>query len=130
MATAATRGRRTSEKPITFGEALRRALAASGTSQRDLATELGLSSQSVVSQWISETHEPSPSRVFAIEEVLGLAPGTLSRLLGYLPLRAVPALDVPAAVAADPELSSQNRAAVLAVYEVLRSRTSRGRRRG
>ncbi len=129
MATAGTRGRRT-EKPITFGEALRRALAAAGTSQRDLATELGLSSQSVVSQWISGTHEPSPSRVFAVEEALHLAPGTLSRLLGYLPLEAVPALDVPAAVAADPALSAQNRAAVLAVYEVLRTRSSRGRRQG
>ncbi len=130
MPTTATRHRSRAPKGVTFGEALRRTLSDAGVSQRDLATTLGLSSQSVVSQWISGTHEPSPSRVFGIERALRVEPGTLSRLLGYLPLEAVPALDVPRALATDPTLSPQQREAVLAVYEVLRARKRPPRRRG
>jgi transcriptional regulator with XRE-family HTH domain len=114
---------------VSFGEALRGALSDRSMSQQALAHQLGLSSQSVVSQWISGTHEPSPGRVFAIEQVLDLAPGQLSRLLGYLPLEAEPVMDLPGAVAIDPTLTDQQRQAILALYDVLRSTDRASRRR-
>jgi len=111
-----------------FGESLRQALSDRNMSQQELAERLGLNSQSVISQWISSTHEPSPTRVFAIEQQLDLQPGQLARLLGYLPVDAVPALDVPSAVAADPNLSDQQKEAVLAVYQALARPAGRRRR--
>jgi transcriptional regulator with XRE-family HTH domain len=119
---------KTSKVQRSFGESLRQALADRGMSQQELAERLGLNSQSVISQWISSTHEPSPTRVFAVERHLDLRPGQLSRLLGYLPVDAVPALDVPSAVSADPGLSDQQKEAVLAVYRVLIRPASRRRR--
>lgn len=103
----------------TFGDSLRQVLADLGMSQQELAERLGLHSQSVVSQWISGTHRPDPPRVFEIERHLELRPGQLSRLLGYLPVDAVPALDVSSAIEADPRLTDRQREAVLAVYRVL-----------
>jgi transcriptional regulator with XRE-family HTH domain len=123
------RSRRSSKASASFGEALRQALADQGMSQLELAERLGLSSQSVVSQWISETHRPDPARVFELERQLDVDPGRLSRLLGYLPVDASPALDVPAAVAADPHLNAQQREAVLAVYRALASPPKARRRR-
>lgn len=119
---------RDAKNPAAFGEALRRALADRGMTQQELAHCIGLSSQSVVSQWLSGTHEPSPQRVFAVERTLVLRPGQLSRLLGYLPVGAVPAVDVESAVKADPQLTAQQREAVLAVYRVLRGRRADRRR--
>jgi transcriptional regulator with XRE-family HTH domain len=113
----------------TFGEALRLVLADRAMSQQELAESLGLSSQSVVSQWISGVHEPSPSRVFAIERELAVPPGHLSRLLGYLPITAVPAVDVSAALQADTALTDQQRRAVLAVYDTLRGPAQAPKRR-
>lgn len=55
--------------------------------------------------------------VFAIEKALELGPGTLSRLLGYLPAEATDVLTVPAAVEVDPHLTVLGRRVVLKVYE-------------
>lgn len=120
--------RRGTKAAATFGEALRHALADLEMSQLELAERLGLSSQSVISQWISETHRPDPARVFEIERQLHVEPGRLSRLLGYLPIDAMPVLDVETAVAADPHLNAQQREAVLAVYRAL-ARPPKARRR-
>jgi transcriptional regulator with XRE-family HTH domain len=120
--------RRGARSPAAFGEALRQALADREMSQLELAERLGLSSQSVISQWISETHRPDPARVFEIERQLEVEPGRLSRLLGYLPTDAMPVLDVETAVAADPHLNAQQREAVLAVYRAL-ARPPKARRR-
>ena len=113
----------------TFGEALRLVLADRAMSQQELAEALGLSSQSVVSQWISGVHEPSPSRVFAIERELTVPPGHLSRLLGYLPINALPAVDVTTALQSDTSLTDQQRRAVIAVYETLRGPAQDPKRR-
>ena len=123
------RSRRSAKASTSFGEALRQALADRQMSQLELAERLGLSSQSVISQWISETHRPDPARVFAIERQLDVEPGRLSRLLGYLPTHAMPVLDVETAVAADPHLNAQQREAVLAVYHALASPPKARRRR-
>jgi excisionase family DNA binding protein len=39
-----------------------------------------------VDSWLGGRAEPSPAEVFALEEALHLAPGCLSRELGYLPV--------------------------------------------
>ena len=119
---------RATRASASFGGALRQALADQEMSQLELAGRLGLSSQSVISQWISETHRPDPARVFDIERQLDVEPGRLSRLLGYLPTDAKPVLDVETAVAADPHLNAQQREAVLAVYRAL-ARPPKARRR-
>jgi len=72
-----------------------------------------------VTRWVNGEYAPDPVVVFAIEEGLGLAPGTLSRTLGYLPVDAAADLSVPAAVEADPRLTVLGRRVVLKVYEEL-----------
>ena len=69
-----------------------------------------------VSKWIGG-NPPAPSRVFAIEEALGAPPGSLSKLLGYVPASTRPATTVPAAVANDERLTAMGRRVILAVYE-------------
>lgn len=61
-------------------------------------------SPAAVSQWTTGKNEPSRRKVFAIEKVLGEKPGALSRLLGYLPLEAKPAVTVEEALQADATL--------------------------
>lgn len=79
-------------------------------------------SPSAVGQWISgETVPADPERVFAIERLLELAPGVLSRHLGYLPVDAVPATNVREAIESDPDLIPDFRLAVLRVYDALRT---------
>lgn len=50
--------------------------------------------ESAVSLWMTAKSEPTRRKVFALEQALGVAPGTLSRHLGYLPVDAVPAADI------------------------------------
>lgn len=71
-----------------FGDALRAARVGRKLSQQHLAGEVG-KSQSAVSQWEDNLATPEPETVFGIERCLGMAPGALSRTLGYLPLDAV-----------------------------------------
>lgn len=59
-----------------------------GLSQRRFVADIGLSSHTEVTRWKSLGYEPRPETVFQIEEYFGLAPGTLSRTLGYLPVNA------------------------------------------
>lgn len=68
-----------------FGEALRAALAQNQTRQSDLAMVLGVT-QASVSSWVTGKAEPPPAMVFEVEAVLGVPAGSLSTLLGYLPL--------------------------------------------
>lgn len=108
-----------------FGAALSRHLAASGRSQQWLATQLSEATnrpkpfdQSTVTRWLRGENIPDPSTVFALEEVFEMAPGSLSRLLGYLPVGVVEApVTVPAAVEADVGLTAMGRRIVLKVYE-------------
>lgn len=111
---------------VGFREALGRRLDAIGRSQTwvawEVAREMGRDepySQATVSDWISGRRGMAPEQVFAIERVLELEPGALSRLLGYLPADAVATVTVEDAIRADPTLSSQHRDAVLALYRAL-----------
>jgi transcriptional regulator with XRE-family HTH domain len=78
------------ERREQFGKVLAAALAARGLRQADLAKALQ-TTQSSVSAWMTGKSEPAALTVFAVEEVLELAPGYLSRMLLYLPLSAVSA---------------------------------------
>lgn len=73
-----------------------------------------------VTKWIKgEYGPPDPDVVFAVEEALGQAPGSMSQVLGYLPV----AHDgdhpggVVAALDRDPRLTVMGRRVVLKVYE-------------
>ena len=117
---------RTTPEGRDFSDALRTQLV--GRSQTEFGATVadceGRSapySQSQVSDWMNGK-EPSPSQVFAIEEALRLRPGTLSRILGYLPVSARNITSVPDALAADPALDVESRNALLASYRVLSRR--------
>lgn len=71
-----------------------------------------------VSAWVNGNNIASPSRVFAIERALGVLPGALSHMLGYLPVEARDILTVEDAVAFAPGLDAGGRANVLAVYQL------------
>lgn len=72
-----------------------------------------------VSQWAAGTHEPSREKVWAMESVLGMKPGTLSRLLGYLPVNARSITSVVEAIDADPKLGERERRSLKAAYREL-----------
>lgn len=106
---------------VLFGKAVESAL--DGRSQAWLGAEVARAtgaaspiSGSAVSQWISGKTEPAPDRVFAAEKILKLRPGTLSRLLGYLPASAKDVVTVEDALDADTALSPTARGILRASY--------------
>lgn len=102
-----------------FGHMLAEALAASGRTQEDLAGLVG-ATQSSVSAWVTGRYEPSAPMVFAIERALAVAPGHLSRALGYLPLEAATASPaVEDAIAQSPLIDDDQKRIVLAVYRAV-----------
>src|SRR5918996_5488638 len=70
----------TAEKRQRFGATLRRHLKLWGLSQSALAERVG-TTQSAVSAWASGKSMPSPDRVFELERIFELSPGTLASLL-------------------------------------------------
>jgi hypothetical protein len=72
--------------------------------------------------WVNGDTEPTRPKVWAIEEALGAKAGSLSRLLGYLPVGARPVTTVAAAVEADPALGDDARRVLLAVYDAVTAR--------
>lgn len=110
------RGGGSPQQRAQFGAALRSVLEADGINQTQLAEALGGLAQSTVSAWLSGSATPVPDVVFRIEAVLGIAAGTLSRHLGYLPAGEG---CVEAAIAADPHLQARQRSLLLAHYREL-----------
>lgn len=108
---AARRGR--------FGAALRSARATAQLTQAALAERLGVR-QTTLSAWENAAAVPEPAMVFAVEAGLGLAPGTLSRVLGYLPDGDdQPTPGVVEAVLADPRLRQDAKRALITAYHAL-----------
>src|ERR1700704_5508875 len=56
-----------------------------GITHRELADRLGWKNHTRIYNWLNLKTEPYPWQVFAIERVVPVPPGTLSRTLGYLP---------------------------------------------
>lgn len=107
------------ERRRTWGLALHAARTQAGVSQVELAKRLN-SHQANVSNWERGRNIPEPADVFAIEDALGLAPGELSHLLGFIPVHAdAPACTVHRAVIEDQLLTDQQRRAMLAMYEAI-----------
>jgi transcriptional regulator with XRE-family HTH domain len=107
-----------------FGRLLADALKARGMKQEGLASMLG-TTQSSVSGWINAKYEPAADTVFAIERMLGVDPGHLSRPLGYLPVEPVArTVSVESAIAQSPLLDDEEKAALVAMYRVLANRSA------
>lgn len=106
------------------GQAVRARRQELGLSQQAVANGLadhGVAvDKSMVSRW--EAGEPisHPAQVFALEAVLELEGGTLSRLVGFLPVTAVDAITIEDAISADTELSREAKRTLRAVLRALR----------
>ena len=110
----------TEEQKAVFRRALRRAREAAGQSQSGLSQTIGVS-RSAVWQWEEGRAIPTEDNVAALERELGLRPGGLSRLLGYLPADAVDreTISVIEALEADPKLGERERELLAAMYRQL-----------
>lgn len=98
-----------------FGRALRDSLAAHRLSQNEFADRIGVSSSAVTS-WVLGRKEPHFTMVFAMERELRLAPGSLSRILGFCPCdHAGPTLE--GAILVADELNDTGRQAMLLSYQ-------------
>jgi transcriptional regulator with XRE-family HTH domain len=103
-----------------FQAALATALNDRRMTGADLSRILGVSS-AAVSLWLnSDSLTIKPDNVFAIERALELAPGSLSRLLGYLPVDAAPAVTPEEAIVADATLSDDARELLLGALRAAR----------
>jgi len=90
-----------------------------GMSRGDVAKSLGVT-EAAVSYWLGGQRVPDPDTVFALERLLGCAPGELSRHLGFVPAAAYKApQDVVAAVQAC-GLSPESKERVIDLYRFLR----------
>lgn len=116
------------EQRKAFGLAVRQRLEDLGRSRAWLGgevarREMGDGSRpytaSAVTMWVNGDTEPTRPKVWAIEQALGTKPGTLSRLLGYLPLEARTVATVAGAIEQDSRLDEEGRRIMLAVYRVL-----------
>ncbi len=104
---------------LKFAEALQKAVADAGISQRELARRLKVS-QASVSQWLHGQTVPRPGMAVRLERELGRDPGSLLIALGYVVVdpegRPV---GVPEAVAKDPRLGDREREILMALYRTL-----------
>lgn len=108
-----------------LGELAKERLTQLGHSQQWLAEEVArltgeiLVGQPSVSKWLRDLGSTPPYRLFAIEKLLELPPGSYSRHLGYVPADSVAVHTVVEAIAADPELDPLEAAALRAHYETV-----------
>lgn len=110
-----------------FAVTLRRAmLATERMTQAQLAERLAAegiqTTKHTVSLWVNGTQPAKPHEVFAIERALGRPPGSISRVLGYIPVEAKPARTVAEAIDADPQLGPTGRAALHSLYVAMRGK--------
>lgn len=108
------------ERLKAFGEALQGAMRAAGVNQKELAERIGNTSQGGVSGWVTGKSAPeTPDDVFAIERALEVAPGSLSKHLGFLPPDAVRVASAfEDVIADDPALDDDERAFLLNAYRI------------
>ena len=107
------------EKRQRFGAALRRHLKLWGMTQAALAERLG-TAQSAVSAWAGGKSAPSPERVFDLERVFELSPGTLAGLLQYrAPEEKEHRCDIVKAIEENETLSRAHKELMLTMYASL-----------
>jgi transcriptional regulator with XRE-family HTH domain len=104
-----------------FRRMLRRGREQRRLSQRKVADTIGVS-HTAVSQWESGRSLPVPAKVPDLERLLDLEPGTLSRLLGYLPIASgddKTSLDVIEAIRRDARLGEHGQELLITMYRQL-----------
>jgi transcriptional regulator with XRE-family HTH domain len=106
------------EQREAFRQALRRARDTSGLSQRAVGEAVGRTG-SAVWQWEEGRGAPDQATVTKLEAVLGLEPGSLARLLGYVTAGADGPVSVIEALNADPRLNDSGRELLTSVYRWL-----------
>jgi hypothetical protein len=114
-----------------FVETINAALSRSGLTGLALAERVAAPA-ATVADWLRGGSEPNPEAVRAIDEVLGLMPGHLSRRLpqGYVPVpNPHDPVSVREAVLVDELLDDAGREALLAFYDALTKHTRRSFRR-
>lgn len=104
------------ERAKTFGDALVRARQAAGLTQSQLGSAVGIP-QSTISVWERGEVEPPNDAVFDIERALSLKPGSLSALLGVVPVIQEHVSSVEAAIIAEPRLDEYKRRLLLQIFE-------------
>jgi hypothetical protein len=109
----------TTEQRIAFGAAVSGALTDADLRVSALFPIAGSdkteSARRAANSWLSGQREPSRPQVLAIEELVGVQPGELSRHLGWLPVGAPAIADTELAILADPGLKPIEAKAVIAV---------------
>lgn len=111
--------------PEEFTTALRVAMGDAGLSIRalgDLCKDhpvLGRG-KDTVSLWVRGVQPMWPDEVFALEQLLGVGSGTLSRALGYVPADSVSVASVVDAIEADSSLRRDQREMLRGAYEAVR----------
>jgi hypothetical protein len=113
----------TPEQAASFARALSAALE--GWTRDDFVGAVAAESEetltaSALSLYLNAKNEPSRAKVFAMERVLNLRPGELSRHLGYLPVEAQPIITVEDALVSA-GVRKGLREALMAAVEVART---------
>ena len=101
-----------------FRQALRRARELSGLSQRVVGEAVGRTG-SAVWQWEEGRGAPDHATAANLEAVLELEPGSLAKLLGYVPTGSVGPVSLVEALNADPRLDDSGRELLTSVYRWL-----------
>jgi transcriptional regulator with XRE-family HTH domain len=108
----------TAAQKAEFRGLLRQSRKRQRRSQRELASVLGVS-HTAVSQWEAGRSLPAPNKMPDLERALELEPGSLSRLLGYLPITSGDdkiSLDVIEAVRRDVRLGQHGQELLITMY--------------
>jgi transcriptional regulator with XRE-family HTH domain len=106
------------EQREVFRQALRRAREASGLSQRVVGEAVGRTG-SAVWQWEEGRGAPDHATVAKLEALLELEPGSLAKLLGYVPTGPDGPVSLVEALNADPRLDDSGRELLTSVYRWL-----------
>ena len=120
------------ERKRRFGRALHEAMNALDINESELGEKVG-KSQTTISNWLRGVTAPKREEEgFAVERALELPPGTLTRLLGYLPPEAFDKASFEAVLLSDDELDEGDKEMLLAAYRaaVKRNRAERKRAKG
>lgn len=119
---------------LVLARAVREAAAEAGITQRELGAAVARIegrdepyTQAFVSDWMNGRQPIAPERLFAIETACGVRPGSLSRLVGYVPVDAKVPASVPDAISADMGLTPVQREDLIAQWEGMRRRTAERR---
>lgn len=105
-----------------FHEVLAATVRARGLEPLDLVRAVP-STSAEITNWLLGDTVPTPSAVFRLEEILDVHAGSISRLLGYLPLGPVAAgISVEDVVTRSQLIDGDSKRVVLAVWEELLKR--------